>query len=227
MDSSSSTSMKITEGTIPFVVDGETYHTWFKAFGDLSSDRPQTITPLIALHGGPGLSHDYMTPITDITTTDSIPVILYDQLGSGRSTHLRDKSPSFWNINLFINELENLISYFKLTSFDIIGHSWGGMLGLEFAIRRQPPGLRRLLLASAHPDMALWNQSNMQLMKGMDEDVQQGLMKGFADPQGYRAALDKFHAVHGCRLQPFPKEFVTSLEMIFGENGDPTVSMAM
>lgn len=58
------------------------------------------------------------------------------------------------------------------------------MLGLEFAIRRQSPGLRRLVLASAHPGMALWNQSNMQLMQGMPEDVQQGLMKGFADRKG-------------------------------------------
>ncbi|KAL5492801.1 hypothetical protein ACEPAI_4249 [Sanghuangporus weigelae] len=121
----------ISEGTIPFIVGGETYSTWYKLFGSPES----TTRPLVVLHGGPGASHDYMLPLADLAQSDRpVTVILYNQLGTARSKYpdLLKKDPSFWTIELFISELENLPTFFNISySFDLIGHSWGATLAAE------------------------------------------------------------------------------------------------
>ncbi len=105
-------------------------------------------TCLIDIHS-PGLSHDYLLPLSDLATKFSIPVVFYDQIGNSRSTHLPSKPPSFWTIDLFIAELVNLLEHFHIQEgFDFLGHSWGGILGLEFEVRRQSEGLRHLVLTT-------------------------------------------------------------------------------
>ena len=47
----------ISEGKIPFKVGNETYHTWYKLYGDLQTSKHR---PVVTLHGGPGVSHHYM-----------------------------------------------------------------------------------------------------------------------------------------------------------------------
>lgn len=215
-----------TEGTIPFTVDGQVYQTWYKAYGDLTN---RTRTPLVAIHGGPGLVSEYLVPLQDLATSHSIPVIIYDQIGNGHSSHLRDKtSPSFWSLDLFLDELNNLLVHFGIQDdFDLWGHSWGGVVGVEFDIQRKPSGLKHLILSDSLPSVALWGQSNMQLLKEFPPDVQQGMMGGMSDPPAYLSALKKFHAVHGCTVKPMPKEVTQTLDQVFAENGDPTVALAM
>ncbi|KAL7283426.1 hypothetical protein ACG7TL_002856 [Trametes sanguinea] len=210
------------EGTIPFAYKGEIYQTYFKVFGDLATRvRP----PLVILHGGPGLSHDYLLPVSNLSNKASIPVIFYDQIGNARSTHLRDKPPSFFTIDLFIDELQNLLTHFAIQdSFDLLGHSWGGILASEFEVERHPEGLRHIIISDSLASMSLWQESNMQLLQAFPKSVQEGMAAGMKDPAAYQAALRQFHAVHGCRVQPTPPEFVYSLEQVFGANGDPTVA---
>lgn len=92
-------------GQIDFCVGTETYYTWYKIFGDLKSG----VRPLVVLHGGPGLSHNYVLPFEDLNTRFNIPVVLYDQIGIGESSHPKDVSPEFWTVDLFVNELVNLL----------------------------------------------------------------------------------------------------------------------
>ncbi|KAI0748166.1 proline iminopeptidase [Daedaleopsis nitida] len=211
------------EGTIPFTYQGETYRTYYKIFGDLVN---RTRCPLVALHGGPGLSHDVLLPISDLADA-SIPVIFYDQIGNARSTHLKEKPATFWTIDLFIDELENLIKHFEIhDGFSLVGHSWGGILASEFEVRRQPPGLQKLVLTDSLAAISLWNKSNLQLVTSFPVHVQEGLMGGMKNPNAYQAALREFHAVHGCLVKPTPQEFLYSMDQVFGEKGDPTVSNA-
>ncbi|KAK0214239.1 proline iminopeptidase [Armillaria nabsnona] len=184
-----------TEGLIPFTYQGEQYHTWYKVHGSLE-DR--TRTPLICLHGGPlGLSYDYLSPLADMTKS-SVPVIFYDQIGNP-APRTSKESASFWNIDLFIDELVNLIGYFNIQDgFDILGHSWGGILGLEYELRRQPAGLKHLILTNSLADMGLWNNST-ELSKAFPEDV-------------YSKALAQFHNKHGCLVQPWPEDFLYSIK---------------
>ncbi|KAJ2984523.1 hypothetical protein NUW54_g10479 [Trametes sanguinea] len=131
------------EGHIDFPYQGETHQTYYKIFGDLQN---RTRPPVVVLHGGPGLSHDYLLPHYDLTE-QSFPVIFYDQIGNARSTHLPDKPPTFWTIDLFLDELENLLKHFGIQDeYHIIGHSWGAMMFSEFVTRRPHTGLRKLVV---------------------------------------------------------------------------------
>lgn len=211
-------------GLIPFNYQGETFETYYKVFGDIATC---TETPLIVLHGGPGLVHDYLVPFSDLTADASIPVILYDQLGNGRSTHLKEKPPTFWTIDLFIEELLNVIAFFGIESgFNLAGHSWGGILASEFEVRRQPPGLKHLILTDSLAASSLWNQSNGQLLMTFPKEVQEGMMGGMKDPAAFHAALLQFHRVYGCTLPEFPESYTYTLDQVFGANGDPTVAGA-
>jgi len=156
-----------------------------------------------------------------------IPVILYDQLGNGQSTHLKEKAPEFWTIDLFIQELENLIKFFGIQDrFSILGHSWGGILASEFEVRKQPSGLKRLILADSLAASSLWQKSNVQLLQNFPQDVQEGIMAGMKDPEKFQPALQKFHAKHGCIVKPVPEGYTYTLDQVFGADGDPTVASA-
>lgn len=214
------TKLPTTEGTIPFVFQGETYQTFYKVFGELGKG---THPPLVVLHVGPGLSHDYLLPITDLVDAN-IPVIFYDQVGNARSTHLQDKPPTFWTFDLFIDELENILQHLGIhDNFHLLGHSWGGILACEFEVRRQPAGLRKLVLTNSLAEFGLWMQSNMQLLQSFPKEVMEGIMGGMADPKAYRAALRVFHAKYGCTLDPLPEEYEYSLGQAFE---DDTVASA-
>ncbi|KAK7687140.1 hypothetical protein QCA50_009643 [Cerrena zonata] len=200
---------------------------YYKIYGDLNVAN-RTRTPLVVLHGGPGLSHDYLLPIANLSTISETPVIFYDQIGNARSTHLKDKPNSFWTIDLWVDELTNLLNHFGITdSFDLLGHSWGGILGSEYEVRKQPPGLRHLILSNSLAAYNLWVESNEQLIGTLSEEAQKALEDGREkDREKFRAGLFELHSRYGCLVQPFPKEYVYSMDQIFGPEGDTTVNEA-
>ncbi|HTB08663.1 MAG TPA: alpha/beta fold hydrolase, partial [Acidimicrobiales bacterium] len=125
-----------TEGLAPF----REYETWYRITGDVHSE----VTPLVVVHGGPGCSHDYLDSLVALARRGRA-VIHYDQLGGGRSTLLPSRGADFWTVDLFLDELNNLLEALGVrSSYDLLGQSWGGMLGAEHAIR-QPEGLRKLV----------------------------------------------------------------------------------
>jgi proline-specific peptidase len=216
--------MSSSDGFIDFAYKGETFKTYYKLFGDLKDRKHR---PVVALHGGPGLVSNYLVPFEDLATKYDTPAIIYDQIGNGKSTHLKEKEPSFWNVELFIEELLNLLNYFGIQDdFDLLGHSWGGILASEFAVQRQPAGLKHLILLSSLPASSLWNKSQMELVMKLPPNVGAGLAGGMKDPEKFFEALKEFHSVHGCLLKPQPDYFVSTLEAVFGKDGDPTVAGA-
>ena len=94
----------IADATSSGTVDFGEWRTWYRITGDLGSG----VAPLVVAHGGPGATHDYVLTIADISRSGR-PVIHYDQLGNGRSTHLRDRGADFWTVDLFLAELDNLL----------------------------------------------------------------------------------------------------------------------
>lgn len=199
-------------------------HYWIS--GNLKSGK----TPLVLAHGGPGCSHDYLAILSRLTASHGIPVVLYDQLGNGLSTHLPEKNgdTSFWTIPLFIDELHNLLEHLGIQDrYDLLGHSWGGMLGSSFAVR-QPKGLRRLVLASSIAVMQDWVDAGLKLQKRLPQEVQDAIIKhekaGTTDSKEYQDAIAVFYAKHLCRVQPMPAAVVKTFEWL---EKDPTVYHTM
>ena len=216
-----------TTGEVPFDVPaaGKPCRTWYKTIGDIHAS-----TPLITLHGGPGAGHDYFLPFEDLAKKYNIPVILYDQLGCGKSTHLREKvnDTSFWTIDLFIDELDNLIDYLKIrSSFFLYGQSWGGMMGAVYATR-QPPGLRKLILASTPASMPLFSEATRHLLDQLPKDVKDILdeceREGDHESEKWENACMEFYKRWICRLDPWPEAL---LEGFGNLKEDPTVYLTM
>ena len=155
--------MNQTEGRARFGA----YETWYRITGDLNTGK----TPIFLLHGGPGAAHNYLDSYK-LLANDGRPVIHYDQIGCGNSTHLPEKGGDYWTPQLFVDELENLIDNLgQRAGFHVLGQSWGGMLGAEYGARR-PKGLKSLVIANSPASMALWTSEAMRQRSFMPQDIQ-------------------------------------------------------
>ena len=199
------------------------YMTWFRVTGELKAKKP----PVVILHGGPGAAHDY-TDGFKLLAAAGRAVIQYDQLGCGRSTHLREKPKDFWTVQLFLDELDNLLKTLGIAkAYHVVGQSWGGMLGAEHGIRR-PKGLRSLTIADSPPSMELWVKEANRLREALPPEVQATLLKherdGTTNSAEYEKAVQVFNSRHVCRIKPIPAEVARSFAQIAA---DPTVYQTM
>lgn len=210
--------MQVQEGYADF----HGHQTWYRVTGELASGR----LPLVVAHGGPGCTHDYVDSFKDLAE-HGWPVVHYDQLGNGRSTHLRGIDPGFWTVALFLDELDNLLRHLGIGQYVLLGQSWGGMLAAEHGVR-QPAGLRGLVIANSPASMALWREAAAGLRAALPPEVQATLERheaaGTTDSPEYRAASEVFYARHVCRVQPLPAEVARTFAAI---DADPTVYHAM
>ncbi|KAI1073899.1 proline-specific peptidase [Whalleya microplaca] len=206
--------LNIEEGIAEFEVPGltKTCQTWYKVVGDLNTSK----TPLIVVHGGPGACHEYLLPLTDLASTSSTPLIFYDQIGNGRSTHLLEKAgdEQFWSVDLFKNELDNLLAHIGLKDrpIDVYGHSWGGMLAAEWAATPNSVNLRRLVISNSLASMDSWRVGITALREQLPDDIQQVLTRAeekqdFESP-AYEAAIEVFYKRHLSLARPWPSEEV-------------------
>lgn len=198
----------LVEGFAPFPVPGlaEPCQTWYKVIGNLDNSAAP---PLIVLHGGPGACHDYLLPLSDLAP--STPLVFYDQIGNGRSTHLPEKNgdEKFWSVELFMKELDNLLLHLELQDrpIDLYGHSWGGMLAAEWAAA-QPPNLRRLVISNSLASMDVWREGVSMLRAQLPADVQKVLDHAEEtldfDSSEYQDAVEVFYKRHLSLSRPWP-----------------------
>ena len=204
--------------------------TWYRVVGNLSSGR----RPLVTLHGGPGAGPIYLTtPFDKYAATTGTPVIYYDQIGNGKSTHLRQKrlDESFWTIELFLAELDNLLRHLKVRDdFDLYGQSWGAMMAGKFAVSRfaEGCGLRRMVLGSGPCDIKAWVKTGERLVAELPEKEQEIIRKYSEreewDNPEYKDAVMQIYKVHMCRLDPWPQILLDAFEQL---ESDDTVYMTM
>lgn len=208
---------------------GKPAETWYKIIGDLQSNP--TVPPLIGLHGGPGSGHEYLVVLADVLQAHGIPIILYDQIGCGRSTHFQERmgDAAFWSFDLFVGELDNLIDHLDLRErgFHLLGHSWGGVLAANYAAR-QPRGLKKLVIASGPASIPLFEQGLRRLLASLPADIREKIeeceRKGDYESPEYEKAASVFYGRHVCRLDPFPDEVMAAFKNL---REDPTSYMTM
>ena len=206
----------MTEGFVQLDIPdaGKPCQTWYKIFGSIGSSQ----LPLICVHGGPGACHEYLLSLEDIATIHGKPIVLYDQLGNGKSTRLPEKAgdEGFWTENLFLKELDALLAHLGLHDgrYDLLGQSWGGMLAARFAAQR-PKGPRKLVLASSPASIEEMQRTIKPLREALPMETRETLDKYEAAEDWtsgpYEEACMVFYKRHVCRLEEWPPEFLATL----------------
>jgi proline iminopeptidase len=104
-------------------------------------------TPLVVLHGGPEFDHNYLVPEIDLLGSQ-LRLITYDQRGRGRSA--RGVQPEDVDLESEISDVEAIRMHFGLDRIAVLGHSWGGLIAAEYAIR-YPARVSHLILMNSAP----------------------------------------------------------------------------
>jgi L-proline amide hydrolase len=217
--------VEVREGTVAFRLDGEEAQTWYRVTGELRPGDAEAPAPLVALHGGPGATHDYLLSLTDLANGRA--VVHYDQVGNGRSTHFPDRGDEFWTVDLFVRELHNLVDALGIAGrHHVLGQSWGGFLAQEYAFTR-PAGLRALVLADTAASWADFATEAGKLRAQLPEDVKATLDRheaaGTYDDPEYMEACLVFYSRHVCRIE-WPPEVAASFVWL---ERNPTVYRTM
>ena len=103
--------------------------------------------PLVIVHGGPGLDHSYFLPQME-KLADAFELIFFDQRGCGKSTlHVDTASMT---LDALVEDIDKVRDAYNLNTMNLMGHSWGGLLAMEYAIRH-PDRLNSLILVNSTP----------------------------------------------------------------------------
>ncbi|HEX8010803.1 MAG TPA: alpha/beta fold hydrolase [Casimicrobiaceae bacterium] len=102
---------------------------------------------MVVLHGGPDFNHNYLLPELD-RLSSAFRLIYYDQRGRGKSSH--GVAPEAVSIESEVDDLDRLRQHFGLSTIVVLGHSWGGVLAMEYAACH-PDHLSHLILMNTAP----------------------------------------------------------------------------
>ena len=209
----------------PMLIPFREWQTWLRV---TTPDQPRAGTlPVVVLHGGPGMAHDYLRNTEALADETGRTVVHYDQLGCGLSTHLPNASSEFWTPQLFVDEFENLVHHLGFDRVHVLGQSWGGMLGAEIAVRRSPV-VQSLAICNSPASMQLWVEGAAELRAQLPPEVRDALDRHEADgtvtdPE-YLHATEVFYSRHVCRVLPTPSDLADSEAQMEAE---PTVYHTM
>jgi proline iminopeptidase len=174
-----------------------------KIWYGISGSKESSATPLIVIHGGPGMSHNYLYPLTDLA--DERQVIFYDQLDAGLSE--RPDNPENWNISRFLLEIDDLRESLNLHRVAIFGNSWGGSIAASYAAK-SPAGIDKLILSSPLLNTDMWLADNKVHRENLPSEVLSVMdrceQEGQESSQEYQDAVDVFYTRHFCRANPWP-----------------------
>ncbi|HEY7573941.1 MAG TPA: proline iminopeptidase-family hydrolase, partial [Thermoanaerobaculia bacterium] len=179
-------------------VDGK-YRVWTKKVGSGK-------IKLLTLHGGPGGTHEYFECFEDFLPQRGIEFYYYDQLGSDYSDQPQD--PSLWTIERFREEVEQVRRGLGLEQFYLLGHSWGGMLGIEYVLK-YPQHVKGFVLSNMSASIQSYVEYVGKLRAALPKEVLAVLelyeAKGDYEAPEYQEAMFGYvYSRHLCRLDPWP-----------------------
>jgi proline iminopeptidase len=186
---------------IPIATPKGTFKVWTKRIGNRPSMK------VLLLHGGPGATHEYMEAFDSYFPVAGIEYYYYDQLGSAYSDQPDD--PDLVDLPRFVEEVEQVRAALGLDrdNFYLVGHSWGGILGLEYALKYQQH-LKGLVISNMMASIPAYNEyANQVLMPAMDQkalaEIKDLEAKGQTEKPRYMELLMPHHYMqHILRMPP-------------------------
>jgi proline iminopeptidase len=215
----SSDTVKVKTGgiqMIPINTPKGKFNVWTKRFGNNPKIK------VLLLHGGPGGDHEFFESFESFLPQEGIEFIYYDQLGSYRSDKPTDTT--LWTTERFVEEVEQVRQALHLdsTNFYLLGHSWGGILGMEYALKYQQhlKGLIVSNMMSSCPKYDAYNKEVLQ--KKMDAKIVDSILyfektNNTNDPRYMNLLLDNYYNKHICQVYPFPEPVKRAFAHLNGE----------
>jgi proline iminopeptidase len=182
-------------------VAGGKYKVWTKRMGS----GPVKV---LLLHGGPGFPHDYLEAMEAFLPPAGIEMYYYDQLGVGNSDVPED--PSLWTLERYTQEVEEVRRGLGLDQFVLYGHSWGGILALEYALNFQQH-LRGLVISDMTAGMKSYLAYTSQLKAKLLTPEKLAhfnaleAAKDYDNPDYERICMEDLYPRMLCRLNPWPE----------------------
>jgi proline iminopeptidase len=168
---------------------------------------------VFCLNGGPGLPCDYLREAHSCLVDEGYRVVAFDQLGTGASS--RPTDPALWTIGRYVAETETVRKALGLGRVHLLGHSWGGWLGIEYAITH-PEALKTLILEDTVADMPHLVSELDRLRAALGPEtvamMQRHEAEGTLDHPEYQAAITILNYRHVCRLDDWPAPIKRSLD---------------
>jgi proline iminopeptidase len=186
---------------IPIQTPNGTFRVWTKRVGN----NPRI--KVLLLHGGPASTHEYFEAFDSYFPGAGVEYYYYDQLGSYYSD--QPDHPSLVDLPRFVDEVEQVRQALRLDSsnFYLFGHSWGGILGIEYALEYQQ-NLRGLIISNMMASIPAYNDyAQKVLMPAMDQKVLAEIKKieasgKYDDPRYMELLMPEHYAQHILRMPP-------------------------
>lgn len=176
----------------------KTFKIWTKRIGNNPKIK------LLLLNGGPGMSHEYFECFDSFLPNAAIEYIYYDQLGTGFSVNPNDTT--YWDLNRYVEEVEQVRKALDLTNdnFYVLGHSWGGILAMQYALKYQS-NLKGLIVSNMMASCPKYGAYSKVLEKQMDPKVLQQIQKleaakDYTNPQYMKLLMENYYNQHILRL---------------------------
>ncbi len=176
------------------------YQVWTKKVGNAP-------IKVLLLHGGPGVDHSYFECFEDFLPQNGIEFYYYDQLDSTNSDKPGD--PKLWTIERFRDEVEAVRKGLGLEQFYLFGHSWGGMLAIEYALT-YPQYLKGMIISNMTAGIQAFEKHIAELRAALPDDVTRILDKyekagAYEAPEYEKIMLEQVYSRYVCRLNPWPE----------------------
>ncbi|MGV3550274.1 proline iminopeptidase-family hydrolase [Rhizobium sp.] len=168
---------------------------------------------VFCLNGGPGLPCDYLREAHSCLIDEGYRVVAFDQLGTGASD--RPTDPALWTIGRYVEETETVRKALGLGKVHMLGHSWGGWLGIDYALT-YPENLKTLILEDTVADMPHLVSELERLRAALGSEtvamMQKHEARGTINHPEYLAAITILNYRHVCRLPEWPAPVNRSLD---------------
>jgi proline iminopeptidase len=184
---------------IPIKTPKGTFNVWTKKFGNNPKMK------VLLLNGGPGATHEYFECFESFMPAEGIEFIYYDQLGCGNSDNPQDTT--MWDLPRYVEEVEQVRQALDLNNenFYILGHSWGGILALEYALKYQDR-LKGLIISNMmasvpaygkYADNVLAKQLKPEVLKEIRDIEAKG---DYENPRYMELLMSNFYTEHILRM---------------------------